>query len=626
MPDFTTEIKKALQKIEERLGIVPKDGKFIYKQTGASVRKAEDRAQLDTIFDSIADCTLADVERMIQREDRSDDTAIVVPQTQIPILDGRLVRPEANQLDRDLLHCLRVPYAEDREARTIAREDGCLVYVEGQKATRVASECLRVSLPQAIVSEIDAKKARYQADANAALLQIASECTKAGTPEAIHQRLTDWMLDHVPTCMIPDQKRLTDGLQIRAIKRGRGEAVPCEVVGWLDPIDALEKKKSITQNPDFFVKNLKSLSNDPSELAITHIDLTSLPDGETPAWDEMRQKFTDDEWSVLCAYIYATFDMTNFSRQALVLYDNGHTGKSTLFAVLAWALGGKENCAYPDPLLSPKDDKFYTSQYYGKHVVFIPDCKNPNLLRTGWIHSYTGGDTVSIQYKGRNAFSARCYGKAYIATNTIPSLDVQAEHIKTRLIILRPQLTQEAIERLGQRDSNGEFIRDESGKILIKGDPLFETHLKEEFWAFLKKCRAFYDRLCPDGCTIQLPQSVRENNEIAEDIVTTQILELCDELFTFDQDSDGKARKCPCKDFSIAVEEALVRLPIRGVDCAKVINILSENRGVVKKKIRVGEKTVQGLVGLALRNSAELDDLFDPNTPLRLSDIDTSDL
>ena len=622
MPDFTTEVKKALQKIEERLGIVPKDGKFVYKQTGASVRKAEDRAQLDTIFDSIADCTLADVERMIQREDRSDDTAIVVPQTLIPILDGRLVRPEANDLDRDLLHCLRVPYAEDREARTIAREDGCLVYIEGQKATRVASECLRVSLPQAIVSEIDAKKARYQADANAALLQIAGECTREGAPEATHQRFTDWMLDHVPTCMIPECR---NGLQIRAIKRGRGEAVPCEVVGWLDPIEALEKKTTITQNPDFFVKNLKSLSNDPSELAVTHINLTSLPDGDTPAWDEMRQKFTDDEWAVLCAYIYATFDMTNFSRQALVLYDNGHTGKSTLFTVLAWALGGKENCAYPDPLLSPKDDKFYTSQYYGKHVVFIPDCKNPNLLRTGWIHSYTGGDTVSIQYKGRNAFSARCYGKAFIATNTIPSLDVQAEHIKTRLIILRPQLTQEAIERLGQRDSQGEFIRDESGKIVIKGDPRFETRLKEEFWAFLKKCKAHYDRLCPDGCTIQLPKNVRENSEIAEDYTTSLVLEICDKLFTYGSDCHIHT-----SELRYVIQDELDKNGIRNIDIPKILQILAENRGIVRKKsVKVGGKVSTGYDGLETKVQADLSQIMDPSSNLEsldLTPLDLSDL
>lgn len=625
MPDFTTEIKRALQKLEDRLGIVPKGGKFVYKESGSPVRKADDRKQMDLIFDTIANCTLGDVEKILSQSAYSDDTAVVVAQTQIQLLDGRLDRPEANALDRELLHCLRVPYAEDREARTIAREDGCLVYVdvESQKATRVASECLRVSLPQDIVREIDEKKARYIRDANDALLRIAGECTKAGAPETIHQRFTDWMLEHVPTCMIPDQNQ--KGLQIRAIKRGRGEAIPCEVMGWLDPIEALEKKKTITQNPDFFVKNLKSLSNDPTELAITHINLTSLPDGDTPAWDEMRQKFTSDEWSVLCAYIYATFDMTNFSRQALVLYDNGHTGKSTLFSVLAWALGGKENCAYPDPLLSPKDDKFYTSQYFGKHVVFIPDCKNPNLLRTGWIHSYTGGDTVSVQFKGRNAFSARCYGKAFIATNAVPSLDVQAEHIKTRLIILRPQLTQDAMERLGQRDSHGEFIRDESGKIVIKGDPRFETRLKEEFWAFLKKCKADYDRLCPDGCTIQLPKNVRENAEIAEDYTTSLVLEICDKLFTYG--SDCHIHTSELRD---VIQDELDKRGIRNIDISKILQILAENRGVVRKKsVKVGGKVSTGYEGLETKVQADLSQIMDPSSNLEsldLTQLDLSDL
>jgi hypothetical protein len=311
--------------------------------------------------------------------------------------------------------------------------------------------------------------------------------------------------------------------------------------------------------------------------------------------------------------------MKNYSRQALVLYDNGHTGKSTLFAVLAWALGGKENCAYPDPLLSPKDDKFYTSQYYGKHVVFIPDCKNPNLLRTGWIHSYTGGDTVSVQYKGRNAFSARCYGKAYIATNAIPSLDVQAEHIKTRLIILRPTLTPEALERLGQRDASGALITDDDGKVLIKGDPLFESHLKDEFWAFLKKCKIHYDLLCPDGCTIQLPKSVRDNAAIAEDFDTSTILDLCIDRFVF-----GPEMRCFTKTLRRELTEMILANDLR-MSADKILQILAENRGVVRcKSVRIGDHISTGYSGLAVKELFEVDQIMSGNAVpvLRVDDLD----
>lgn len=606
---FSTEVQAALQKIKGKFGFKVTAEGLVSCTTGQKVRRSADIEKASLVLESMADTSIEQIAGMMRREQRdADGEAVVVPQTLIPVLDGRLARPEANKLDRDLFHSLRVPYAEDREARTIAREEGCLVYVEGHKATRVASECLRVALPREIVEEIDTKASAYREQANAALIRIAAECTRGGEPAHVHQRLAEWVLENVPTAMIPDGK---PGLQIRAIRRGRGDAVPQEIIGWADPIDALEKKKSITQNPSFFVKNLASISNDPDELAITHIDLGNLPDGDTPAWAEMAAKFPADEWAVLCAYVYATFDMKNNSRQALILYDNGHTGKSTLFNVISWALGGRENCAFPDPLLSPKDDKFYTSQYYGKHAVFIPDCKNPNLLRTGWIHSYTGGDVVSVQYKGRNAFSARCYGKAYIATNALPSLDVQAEHIKTRLIILRPTLTEEALERLGQRDTDGNLLRDEQGKVLIKGDPLFETHLKEQFWAFLKQCKTHYNALCPDGCTIQLPQSVRENAEIAEDFVTTQILERAESQFIF-----GPDKRCFAKELAEFIEAELPTLP-RGVDAQKILQILAENRGVTRKRsMRIGEQVTSGYVGLEPRVRGELNTILDPTQPM----------
>lgn len=618
MIEFSDDLKKVLQKIEIKGFRITADG-LVSIATGLKVRKSSDIELVNSML-SLADTSIEAVQQMMASERNQSVEAEVVAQALMPLVDGRLANPPVNQADRDLLQSVRVPYAEDRENQVLSREEGCLIYLDGNTARRVAAETLRVGLPHSLVESIDRAVERYISEANGALIRLSKECTNAGCPEAIHQRLTEWLLENVPSCMIPVWNGKAKGLQIRCIKNGK-TFIPCEIIGWRDPFEALEAKKGIVQHPDFFIKNLKSLSNDPNEIAVNHIDLNNLPDGETPTWEEVKLKFTDDEWSVLCAYIWATFDMTNNSRQALYLFDSGHTGKSTLFEVLKWALG-KENAATPEPLQSPKTDKFFMSTIYGRRAAFIPDCKNPQLLNTGWVHGFTGGDSFSIQFKNRNAFSAKCYGKVFIGTNTPPCCGSEAEHIKTRLIILRPKLTQEALNILGQRDSDGEFVRDDQGKVLLKGDPNFEQNLRNEFWAFLKKCRAYYDVRCPDGSKIELPQSVLANADIAEDYTTSAILELCDNLFTF-----GENCTCHLTELRDALEDELLRSNIKGMDVPKILQILAENRGIVHKKaIRINGIVKSGYVGLEPKIRSELDDIMNPDTPLNLSAVDLSDL
>ena len=191
---FSNEVQAALAKIKEKFGFKVTAEGLVSCTTGQKVRRTADIEKASLVLESMADTSIEQIAGMMRREQRdADGEAVVVPQTLIPVLDGRLARPEANKLDRDLFHSLRVPYAEDREARTIAREEGCLVYVEGHKATRVASECLRVALPREIVEEIDTKASAYREQANAALIRIAAECTRGGEPAHVHQRLAESM-------------------------------------------------------------------------------------------------------------------------------------------------------------------------------------------------------------------------------------------------------------------------------------------------------------------------------------------------------------------------------------------------------------------------------------------------
>ncbi len=598
MTDLTTDCKELISKIKEKFGCEIRGG-GVYSVTGGQKLRAGSKEM--TLLEGFLmgqGVTMTEIQQAIQNADKGD--AVMVKQDLVPILDGRLVSPELNELDFDLFRGLKFPYAEDPQTLTLSREKGVLVYIEGNTATRISNTQTRVAIPSNLLQEIDRKFKYYKDKANAALLRIAAHCTELNDPAATHQQFATWLLENVPTCILPGNiEKGKPRLSVRTKKAGLSQR-PEEVVGWVAPIDALERNRALETHPDLFIKNLKSLSNDPDELAVTHISLNGLPEGDTPAWNEMGEKFTADEWKVLKAYIWATFDMTNTSRQALVLYDNGHTGKSTLFNVIAWALGGRRNCAYPNPLQSPKTDKFFMSEVYGKHVVFIPDCKNDCLTRTGWIHNYTGNDFVSIQFKGKDAFSARVYGKVFIATNELPSVDVEAAHMKTRLIILRPALTEEALNRLAERDEDGNIVRDSEGKVVLKGDNKFEENLQKEFWAFLNKCKSCYDELCKGGARIALPCSVMANIGCAEDYDTTYALEICSELFVF-----GEEQKIKGSDFRETMTEYIDEHKLRNTfTVKKIIRILTTNRGVVpKKSLRFNDGTVtSGYEGIGLKD------------------------
>lgn len=593
---FSDEIKKCFVKIEEKLGVVPRAGKFVYKTTNSVVRKKDDLNFIDMVFDTIANTSLNDVQKMlesIEDEQRAEFAQKIERQYEIPILDGRFERLKLNDHDFKIFRKIRVPFAENKEASAsvLCRESGVLLYLHGNEATRIMEDTIELLLPAEEKEYIESEVAKYRKMANDKLLELsASLADKAD----VHQELTEWLIHNIPTLMLPEYGQL----KIRCKKYNK-EFIPQDIIGLLNPLGS---SKRLEGDERMVIKNLKPLSNDSMELAVKHIDLTNLPDDEeTPAWVELSHRYTDDEWDVLKAFIYSIFNMRNTSRQALVIYDQGHSGKSCLFNALQWAIGEQNYCTM-EALQDPSKDKFFASHLYGKRLVVVPDCKDPCLLRRGWIHNFTGNDTFSIEFKNRNAFSARCYGKVVVATNTLPQLDTDSNHIKTRLIVLCPKMNEASLEILAQRDKDGNMVRDENGKVLLKGDNRFEQRLKDEFWAFLRQCKEAYDRLAIDDETIREPDSVAANKDIAQDMESQRILDLCDDVFAFDPSY---------KIHTDRLREAIGMmtqnsLSSEKLDIRRVVQVLAENRGITPcRALKIDGKTKTGYRGLCLLEDSD---------------------
>lgn len=587
---FSEKELDALEKIESFCGgvvLTPRG----FESLGKPVKKQADREKINILLQSLCEKTIDQIEGEARRfEGRTGGIPSIAPMYKMELVDARLSQIPANQHDYEIFGNLKIPYESRPDTNTLQRVDGIILEIEGKTARRLEASTMGQNMLKNIKDAIREKAARYREGANNALQRISQECSLE--PHKVHERLTDWLLENFPSSMIPEDVRGGKALSINCIVSGSGKDkvyTPKEILGFVDPLTGLECKKTIYQDPALSIADVKSISNDPNEIAITHIDMNNLPDGDTPAWDEQRDKFSDEEWAVFCAYVYATFDIKNNSRQILCFLDNGHTGKSVLMNTIAWAIGAGNWCA-PDALQSNKSDKFYMSQFYGRHVVVIPDCKNPQVIRQQWVKQVSGGDVASIQFKGKDAFMAKVYAKIYLAMNEAPQVDTDADYIRTRLIILQPTLTEKALERLGERDENGEFVRDANGEVELKGDPNFEQNLKDEFWCFLKKCKVYYDRLCPDGCTIRLPKSVRQNLDVAASIETEDILEKCKEKFDFSPDY-----KITMSDFKRIITDPMMFN--YDADTSKILEVLKTNRKV-KFSRAVRTKTGQITTGL----------------------------
>lgn len=250
------------------------------------------------------------------------------------------------------------------------------------------------------------------------------------------------------------------------------------------------------------------LSNDPEEPTLNYIDLDEIcKDMPTPAWDEFSARFTEDEYNAFKAYIWSCFKAKNTSRQMLYIYDpDGFSGKSVVLSVVAKHLGEHLCTSLQKDSLN---NQFSLAKVWDKRLVTIDDNKNPMLLRSEKVHMMLGGGRADIEMKGKNSFSFRLRNKIIAAGNTQLQIDPYADHERSRLIVIRPKVTDEMKARYCVTDSDGK-LKLRNGKPILKGDPNFESNLDKEFPGFMSQCREAYARLCPTDANIIISDEMND--------------------------------------------------------------------------------------------------------------------
>jgi len=118
------------------------------------------------------------------------------------------------------------------------------------------------------------------------------------------------------------------------------------------------------------------------------------------------------EWFGFCLYGKTTI------HKALLLVGEGANGKSTLLELLRRFLGA-ENVATV-PLQTLMENRFATSQLYGKLANICADLTDKPLTKTGIFKMLTGNDAITAEQKFKQPFTFVNHAKLTFSANKVP--------------------------------------------------------------------------------------------------------------------------------------------------------------------------------------------------------------
>ena len=225
-----------------------------------------------------------------------------------------------------------------------------------------------------------------------------------------------------------------------------------------------------------------------------------------PAWDQFLSRLSDAE--VFKAWVFSCFKSDHTTRQALwLLGRNGQDGKTRVINTIAEPFGGAAASITGSQLTH--DSRFFLSQFLGKKLATYSDCKKTDFPKMEAFRNMTGGDRVSMEFKGGGFIQGPLSLKVLIGSNSPPALS-SGNFDKSRLLVIEVKPSP------------------------IKDDPHWGERLKEELPAFLGDAWVSFTRLCPNNGDIQVTEAMSEELESMADATQEQFDLLFDSYFEVD--------------------------------------------------------------------------------------------
>lgn len=327
-------------------------------------------------------------------------------------------------------------------------------------------------------------------------------------------------------------------------------------------------------------------------------------------WEEAFSKYTEDEKEVILAWIWGVFYAKNTTRAALYNVDfEGYSGKSALSKAIGKILGENLVGALQKDSLS---NQFGLSKIWDKRLVIFADSKNPNIIRSEKIHQLLGDDYADIENKGEKSFTRILSSKVWINSNIMPVFDSESKHEDSRIIIVKPKMSQKVLEKIAAKNPDGTIRYDSAGKVITIGDPNFIHNLCSTSASMLINAFQAYKRICPTDADFIIPESVRDANRDVQPTEIGNFETIFDNLFVVDQNGFSKKEDIfeAYMDFCKS-KNAYSSFATQFGYSDFLTNYVEKNRKFECKKITTKNGRKRGYKGLTLKFKQEsLDDEF----------------
>jgi hypothetical protein len=289
-------------------------------------------------------------------------------------------------------------------------------------------------------------------------------------------------------------------------------------------------------------------------------------DGPTPTWDLWCEHITNA--AAVRMFMGSWFDESSDRSQFLVLYGTGGTGKSSYFIIPEKILG---NRAIVSKTISPLDrDKHYFAELVSARVCYFDDFGDPSVYGAPIMRLMTGGGSVVIDQKLRDAYSTPLNCKYVFSTNEIPIFSQASEN--KRRVILSATANSAELSKIPRHE--------------------YEQRLMDEYPAFVYKCIEEYAFGCVETGTIPVDA---DSFELSSSIMDPGEDRFWIENFVLKADGFVSAH---------VLANVFERNGIKAdVTKGKKYKHLSDKYQLNYKAHKIDGKVVKGIKGLCLRSS-----------------------
>lgn len=354
--------------------------------------------------------------------------------------------------------------------------------------------------------------------------------------------------------------------------------------------------ESFAAREKFRVAKVTAISNDPKEPCYRYLDISPKAAGTWDTWRQWMDETFELESAklVFMAWCGSLLDAGNTGKQSIWLHGHGNDGKSKIAnALIGYLADGA--CSINGKSMT---NQFGLAKLEGKRLVVISDNKNQKLLQTEWAHNLTGGDSVDIERKGMNSYSAKLIGKLMICANVAPEIRTDEANQVSRLIYIK--MRRRTPEELIAKKM---AIRMPDGSVAFVGNNEFPSKLEAEVGAYMQHCYGIYSGMAPTRSDIPLTAEIMEATEAgASDPQSEAIADLVHDIFEFDTSSEISVREVSkaivdcAKDYGLSLSNFTV---------SDINNFLINNGA---KKVRVANGVTRERVwrGIKLKQASGL--------------------